>query len=298
MRRLDPDAILDRLAREIPTDLHDDVYLIGSLAAAHHFRGRIELGGVNTKDADLVVQPVGNIATVEAIATKLRAAGWMWKLDYAPVGATTTPEDALPDVRLFPPGDGATYWIELQGLPEIEQAQEIRRLRVVVEGGHLSVPAYRFGGLTARGLHATPQGIPCADPSMMALANLLGHPEVGVRRMSSPIGGRECLRSAKDLGRVLAFACLSDPREIEAWLDPWSQALQACFPRSWKGLGARTGAGLRALLADGQAMSDAHWTTTYGLLSGKGVDQARLVALGRSLLANLVEPFESRCRAS
>ncbi len=206
MSRLDPDAILNRLAREIPAALHAHVYLIGSLAAAHHHRGKLDVGGVNTKDADLVVQPVGNIATVEAIASKLRAAGWKWKLDFGPAGSAATPEDALPDVRLYPPESGAAYWIELQGLPEIEQVQDVRRLRVVIGGGHFSVPAFRFGGLTARGLRATPQGIPCADPSMMALANLLGHPDVGNRRMSSPIAGRECLRSAKDLGRVLALA--------------------------------------------------------------------------------------------
>ena len=45
-------------------------------------------------------------------------------------------------------------------------------------------------------------------------------------------------------------------------------------------------------------MSDAHWATTYGLLSGKGVDQAGFIALGRQFLADLVEPFEDRCRAS
>ncbi len=76
------------------------------------------------------------------------------------------------------------------------------------------------------------------------------------------------------------------------------RALQACFPRSWKTLGAHAGTGLRALLADTQAMSDAHWATTYGLLSGKGVDQAALVALGRGLLTDLIEPLEARCRQS
>jgi hypothetical protein len=269
--RLDPEAILQRLAYEIPAELHEEVYLIGSLAAAYHYREQIELRGVNTKDADLVIQPVGNVAAANKIASTLLKAGWEWKFDFAPLGNATTPDDALPDVRLKSPDSSTVYWIELQGLPERGQVAPVRRTRVVVESGHLSVPAYRFAGVTAHNLRATSQGIRCAVPAMMALANLLAHPTVGVQKMNSLIGGRECLRSAKDLGRVLAFAYLSDRREVEAWLAPWLMTLQACFPREWPLLGARTGAGLRALLADTSALRDAHWATTYGLLSGKGL---------------------------
>lgn len=100
------------------------------------------------------------------------------------------------------------------------------------------------------------------------------------------------------LMRVLALEHGGNRLRTDHWHSPWLRALRACFPRSWKSIGARTGTGLRGLLADGQAMSDAEWVAKCELLSGKGVDQAGLAPLGRRILADLVEPFEERCRAS
>lgn len=296
MVQLDPDAILARLARDIPPRLLRNLYLIGSLAAGFHFRAALESRAVNTKDADLVVQPVGNLDAVAKIASNLRKSRWNWKLDFGPVGSATTPEGKLPDIRLYPPGRNPKYWVELQGLPKPDQAEPVRRTRVVIDGEHFAVPAFRFAGITARGLRDTPRGIRYADPAMMALSNLLAHPEVGTHRMSTAIAGRRCLRSAKDLGRVLAFARLCDRREVQGWVGPWLRALRSSFPRTWRAIGVRAGAGLRALLADEDGMSDAHWAMRNGLLSGLGVGRNELVVVGEGFLADVVEPFEKRCR--
>lgn len=59
---------------------------------------------------------------------------------------------------------------------------------------------------------------------MMALANMLEHPEIRPETMSILIAGRENKRSNKDLGRVLAIAHLASIRNEDAllkWLEKW-----------------------------------------------------------------------------
>ncbi len=54
MSSLDPNVIFDMIASQVPADLHDNVLVIGSLAAAYHYRTRIGAVAINTKDADVV----------------------------------------------------------------------------------------------------------------------------------------------------------------------------------------------------------------------------------------------------
>jgi hypothetical protein len=132
---------------------------------------------------------------------------------------------------------------------------------------------------------------------MMALANLLSHPRLGVERMSEPIGGRALLRSAKDLGRVLALARLAARDELSTWAPAWAGALERSFPEEHRALAMRTGDGLRAILADPEALDEARHAADVGLLHGYQVTAEQLIAIGRQLLADAIEPLERGVRS-
>jgi hypothetical protein len=91
-------------------------------------------------------------------------------------------------------------------------------------------------------MRSSEAGIDYAAPEVMALANLLSHPRLGTERMSALIGGRKLLRSAKDLGRVLALAYLTPDEEMESWADSWWVALERHFPDEAAQLADQAGA--------------------------------------------------------
>jgi hypothetical protein len=125
---------------------------------------------------------------------------------------------------------------------------------------------------------------------MMALANLLSHPEVGTARIESgPMEGLLC--AAKDLGRVIALARLAGRDEAERWLPQWREALESCFPDEWKKLVVRLGNGLKELLGDDNALEDAYKTTNVGLLSGMNVTPTMLQVSGERLLMDVIDPL-------
>ena len=108
-------------------------------------------------------------------------------------------------------------------------------------------------------------------PETMALANLLHHPAIGPETMSGLIRGRRIKRSNKDLGRVLALACLAESNQEDAllgWARIWSEALQSRFPRTWRDFVPRVGDGLRQLLQPGHEadLEEARHTCEHGLL--------------------------------
>ena len=122
-----------------------------------------------------------------------------------------------------------------------------RWLRVKLSTGHFGLPSFTFLRVITYQPVATPFGLFCARPEMMALANLLEHPTIRPERMSGLIESRAIKRSNKDLGRVLALARLSGEK-VEGWVDEWSEVLKEVFPETWKSLAAGSGAGLRAML--------------------------------------------------
>jgi hypothetical protein len=77
MKKLDPAALFERLAADIPRHLHANVFVTGSLAAAYHFRAQLEGRAINTKDADLVVHPAGNVTSCQQMARRLIDLGWI-----------------------------------------------------------------------------------------------------------------------------------------------------------------------------------------------------------------------------
>jgi hypothetical protein len=68
---LDSRLIFELLHSHLPAPLQDNLLVVGSLAAAYHYRQRLKQTAVNTKDCDAVVQPAGALAECKAIATKL-----------------------------------------------------------------------------------------------------------------------------------------------------------------------------------------------------------------------------------
>lgn len=299
MPSLDPRSLIPRLAAQIPISLRNHAYLAGSLAAAWHFRAQLKERAIRTKDADVVIRPVGAIDQIRRIAESLRKKGWRWRdqEERGPGTAATGNED-LAAIRLRPPSNDEEYFLEFLGVPAVEQATEVRWERIILKEGHYGVPCFRFMGFTSLNLRPAAKDLRYADPAMMALSNLLSHPRVGTHEMSSPIEGRKCLRSAKDLGRILAFAKLLSRRETMEWKTPWLKAMKKCFPRSWRVLGATAGQGLRVLLRDRRGMSDAWWTASNGLLFGHGVTETNLKFVGEQLLHDLIGPVEDDCRGA
>ena len=290
MTRLDPEPLFARLVDALPADVQDHVFVVGSLAVAYHFRVELQRQGVNTKDADLVVHPAGDTVSCAAMAERLLDLEWRRHPDCYP-SSSPEPRDGLRAIRLYPP-DSMDYFVEFLNLPEVGQVETKKWIPVEVQDGWYGLPTFKFQGLSARGRLRSEPGLEYASPAMMALPNLLSHPIVRPERMSLLIGGREILRSAKDLGRVLVLAHLSSRDDVEAWLEPWREGLEACFPHDWRELAQGAGRGLRELLAQDAVLDDALRTCEVGLLRGRGVTLDNLRATGERILVDIIEPLE------
>lgn len=295
MKKLDPKSLFERLAADIPGDLHANLFVTGSLAAAYCFRAELEGRAINTKDADLVVHPAGNITSCQQMARKLLTLGWTRTEECYPKPNPDPAED-LRAIRLYPPGSH-DYFLEFLNVPELGQQEPKRWIKIQMDEGWYGLPSFRFLGVTSLFRRNSHVGLEYASPAMMALANLLSHPEVGTARIESgPTGG--ILRSAKDLGRVIALARLAGREETERWLLQWHEALERCFPGEWPELAVRVGDGLRELLGDDNALEDAFKTTDIGLLSGMNVTPTMLRASGERLLMDLIEPLADIARTA
>ena len=294
---VNPRELLGRLAHELPAELHDQVFVAGSLAAACHHAARLLGGGVRTKDADLVVRPAGNTIGAQAIARRLRALGWRPRTEGAlPPGTADTPADQLPAIRLYPP-DHNDYFVELLIVPGVERPGAKPWLHVELEDGWYGLPGFEFLALTEVG-RVPFGGLFYAHPSMMALANLLSHRALSDHTMSSPIGGRpDVHRHAKDLGRVLALAHLESRAEMETWEMRWLEGLRLVFPQRWPELAGTVGDGVRALLVD-PTFDEALHCCQVGLLAGTGVSEANLRATAERVFVDVIEPVEAAGRGA
>lgn len=296
MSALDPKGLFARLSQDIPRPLQRHVFIVGSLAAAYHFRTSLKGRAVNTKDADLVVHPAGDVRSAKALALKLLGMAWRRTQECHP-SPRRSPTERLRALRLFPP-TSEDYFLELLGLPARGQTKPVVWVPVRLPDGWYGVGCHRFMRLTAVDRRTSSEGLEYASPAMMALANLLSHPRVGDQRMSAPLAGERILRSAKDLGRVLALAWLSGRATTEKWLEDWVQALRRTFPKAWRALARTAGSGLQDLLDKPEALEEARITTDMGLLSGRGVTAANLEAVGRQLMSDLLRPLAEASRGS
>lgn len=288
MNRLDPTQLFERIAQDVPTALQKHLFVTGSLAAAYHYKAMLQGQAINTKDADLVVQPAGHTQSCREMTEHLREIGWRNTSESYPQ-PTADPVDKLRAIRLFPPGSNE-YFVEFLNIPDKGQADSKRWVPLKLKDGWYGLPSFRFLGIVSIGRSVSHVGLEYAQPAMMALANLLSHPEVGTSRIESGdmLG---VLRSAKDLGRVIALARLESREGTEAWQDPWLRAIKECFPENWKKLIVGLGSGLEELLGDVNALEEARKTTDIGLLSGMSVSTDMLRATGERLLQDVVIPL-------
>lgn len=295
MSTLDPVLLFDLIEAHVPRELTPNLLIVGSLAAAYHYREQLELKAVNTKDADVIVHPAGATAEAARIAEKLFASGFK-PLDRCKPGSSPDNARALSVVRMKPP-DSDAYFVELLGFPHADQRERIEWKPYQVNGGWYVLPVFRYMGLTEIEPKTAHNGLKYAAPEMMALSNLLSHPELGDKTIGEPIEGRTLLRSAKDLGRVLALAWLAGPNETEAWAKRWEAALRLKFQAECGELAAHAADGLKALVENPAALDDALWAVTVGLLKGKQVDHEKLKAVALQLRAFALDPLSAAFEA-
>ncbi len=291
MARLDPQSVLENFKTAFPAKVHEHIFVVGSLAAAYHFRMKLESHVVNTKDADLVLHTAGDTETCKELARHLRKEGWTHRyLAEKPHAPNPDNPESLPFIRFYPP-ENPEFFIEFLGLPERGQSQEKVITPIRLDDGWFAVPRFRFMRLTSYDLQSSTPGFAYAAPWMMALANLLSHPILKPEVMSSKIAGRDIWRCSKDLGRVLALAWLSDRRDLERWAPAWIAGTKDSFPKTWREVIPRARQALTALLGSAQGMEQAHHSVANGLLAGKNITEENLRAVGEQLLADVLQPY-------
>jgi hypothetical protein len=288
VNRLDPEKLFELIARDVPQSLHQHLFVTGSLAAAYHYKAQLQGQAINTKDADLVVHPAGHTDSCREMTETLRQIGWR-NTDECYPGTAMEPASELRAIRLYPPASNE-YFIEFLNIPPRDQAEAKQWIPVHLSDGWYGLPSFRFLGVVSIDRLTSDVGLEYAHPAMMALANLLSHPEVGNARIESG-DMRGTLRSAKDLGRVISLARLEGREGTEAWHDQWLRAIQNCFPESWTNLFQNLGSGLEELLADDNAIEDARKTTDVGLLNAMNVTVEMLRATGERLIQDVIIPL-------
>ena len=286
---LDPGAIVSRLQSVIPREFHKDLVVVGSVAAACHFAGKLAGNPINTKDADVVVEPSGNARACRELTQELLGRGWEHRREegFSPQLSRKS-KLKKPYIKLKLPGGGG-FFLEFLGIPRKDERAVKREIEIKLPDGWYAVPVFRFMRLLTTAPLTSASGLKVAAPWMMALANLLSHPSIGTTTMSYD----NRLRSAKDLGRVLAITQLSERSEIETWPAHWVKGLKACFPASWRRLAREVDGGLAGLFESERAMKDAIATAAgLGLLRGRNVTEESLRATAQQLQALAIEPLK------
>jgi hypothetical protein len=235
------------------------------------------------------------VTTAARVTERLLDQGWQPQAtpDYDLPGTAETRDDRLAVVRLRPPGYGA-WFLELLGAPS-QVTPELNSsgrtsVRMQTHRGHFALPSFAYLGLTQFQPTLSEFGIRIATPEMMALANLLHHPSIGLAIMSQNFAGRQIKRSNKDLGRVVALAYLAnqlDENALEAWNSRWREALSEMAPSQTESLLGQAPGGLKALLVSPRDIEQALHTVNNGLLTAAPITEVQFAIALRRLLQAL-----------
>jgi hypothetical protein len=298
---LSPSEVLAQVADALPPDVRGDVIIIGSLSAGYHFFAGDGTRAIRTKDVDCLFSPHSKaIAAATEVTDQLIKADWKLREDpaWGEPGRKEDPDDKLPMVRLHPPGETASPWfLELLSAPPAfdpgAPGKKLRRVETSI--GHFAICSFDFLALAEWQPLETAQGVRIARPEMMALANLLHHPEIA----DTPIAGTDYKRSNKDLGRVLALAYLTvqrdrrdDTDELEAWAGRMWTALRDKFGDQAPRLATQAGTGLRAMMASPADLDQALRIANLGLLASLDVSMEAFRATGARFVAEVIEELE------
>ena len=133
--KLDPQAVLSKLKAAIPRRHHDELVVVGSLAAACHFPKQLSGNPINTKDADIVVRPAGSIGACRELAEELLTLGWVHRREpaFAPQPSRSSPA-AKPYVKLKMPGEGE-FFIEFLGTPKKDERRAKHEAEIKLRDG-------------------------------------------------------------------------------------------------------------------------------------------------------------------
>ena len=294
-KELSHQTILALIGNAIPQELQSNMIIIGSLAAAYSFFDEQSGEGIRTKDVDCMLSPgTKAIPVAKNVTQKLLDSAWTYRpsKDFPTPGTQEVPVKELPLVRLNPPGE-TEWFIELLCPPSVSDQGKAERNfeRVETDQGHFALVSFGFFNLLEHEPINGPSNLRIANPSMMALCNLLHHPTIG----QETIGGSAIKRSNKDLGRVLSLAYLTqekDKDELESWAEGWAHVLTNKYPERAVALMQGVGSGLRELLRSTEDMEQAVESCQDGLLAKRRVTVPILQTTGRRILMTVIEPLE------
>jgi hypothetical protein len=271
---LDAEALLAKVADQIPESLRPNVVIIGSVATAWSFRDLLGTGAVATKDIDVLLRPaVDAVATAERIGQLLLAERWQPQFPQGrQAGTPETPDDELPALRVAPPGTAAGWFIEMLAMPPADQTQRRRWIRFQTGQGHFGLPSFRHMPIAVHAAAESPFGLLIAKPANMALAHLLEHADPDRNPVASL--PHQPPRFVKDLGRAVSLWWLANQQSVGApleWREAWRSTLTALHPSDTPATvnAARTG-----LLSLADYIREAHETARLGVLAPHGTTLA------------------------
>jgi len=299
VKEIKPMEVIRKVAGALPSECRENIVIIGSLAAAYAYLSDDHNMIVRTKDIDCLLKPFKvAVEKGQRITKQLLDAGWQPGKTGPPhnPGTQDTPVEELPAIRLYPPdvvpGEENSWFVEFLTEPEPSRNKGKKWTRIVINEDHYGLPSFRFLAITAFQPNKIDDlEIYCAQPKMMALANLLEHPQIKPERMNTAFVGRDIKRSNKDLGRVLAIGYLEQENyksDFREWGYEWGVALKHCFRDEWKGLAENAGSGLAALLRSDEDLDEAYHTCQYGLLTSFGITTEILKEVGYRILGDAI----------
>lgn len=293
---LQADIVLSMLAKALPEQHHGSLIIVGSLSAAAQLL-RDKNTELRTKDIDGMLAPNATaVIAAKEIAITLIEAGWQPRADtdrFDLPADSATPQKKLPVIRLMPPNVGKDDWfLELLAAPPTlaptADGKTRYSERVETAISHFEIPGFAYLGVTQFQPVRHESGLQLASVPMMALSNLLHHPEIETKSMSTPIGELAIKRANKDLGRVIALSHLCDQIDedaVEGWPNLWRQALlDLKAPESTLAKLDNINSGVKAMQTSKDDLDEALHSVNFGLLSSWPMDMSQFkVAIERYL---------------